>query len=92
MALNLSSAGIILLFCGRLRVRCIASNSHLVVQMPQPMHLFGSMFLLILIQEKKPSPGQKPPEKAYNKGFRGQMLTSEALVMFVQLECKCQES
>ena len=42
----------------------IASNSHLVVQMPQPMHLFGSMFLLILIQEKKPSPGQKPPEKA----------------------------
>ena len=24
----------------------------------------GSMFLLILIQKKKPSPGQKPPKKA----------------------------
>ncbi|VFC05224.1 hypothetical protein [Clostridioides difficile] len=29
-----------------------------------PMVFVGSMFLLILIQKKKPSPGQKPPKKA----------------------------
>lgn len=30
----------------------------------EPLPQAGSMFLLILIQEKKPSPGQKPPKKA----------------------------
>ena len=30
---------------GRTRLRWMASNSHLVVQMPQPMHLFGSTTL-----------------------------------------------
>ncbi len=29
-----------------------------------PDHQLWSMFLLILIQKKKPSPGQKPPKKA----------------------------
>ena len=28
------------------------------------MRFYTSMFLLILIQKKKPSPGQKPPKKA----------------------------
>ena len=42
MALNLSSVRTMVLHSGRSRERWMASNSHLVVQMPQPMHLFGS--------------------------------------------------
>ena len=36
--------------------------------------------------------GAKPPKKAYNKGFRGRFLTSKALFVFIQLECRCQAS
>ena len=55
MAVNLSSAGIMRLFSGLVRLRCIASNSHFVVQTPQPMHLFGSTTLRPQLRQREAS-------------------------------------
>ena len=44
-----------------------------------------SMFLLILMQKEKAPSAQKCRKRLEIKGFRGQVLTSEALFLFIQL-------
>lgn len=44
-----------------------------------------SMFLLILIQKEKTPSAQKCRKRLEIKGFRGQLLTLEALFLFIRL-------